>query len=699
MRMNYKNTICSLLLATVTVLGLSSCKDEIAEEARYTFTGNTVASYLEKNSEYFSSFIEILKRGGRFSLMKAYGTYTCFAPTNEAIDRYLFEQDSIYQATKDTEKPIDNGIYSPYLSELSDSMCKVIAQTHLLPEIYLTTDMEGDIIPTMNLNDRYLSVNYLAEKGRTIMVVNGSAEIIQRDEEVENGVVHALSGVLAPSSNTVPTQIGKFDYFSIFSEALEKTGIADSMQAYKDFEYNYDLTPQDHFDKGNTTTRPLSRYWGFTAFVEPDSIFALNRINSFEDLVDRCKEWYPEAQDPDFKSPENSLYQFIAYHIVPRKVIYSYLTCTDLTLSDGFDSEKNLVKMSDRTEYYETYNRRLMKITTPRGTNRTDSRRLINYTPEVINKDLEKHVNVLVKDPVDVKSSYPDFDQIALNGIVHVIDGILLYDETEMRGSVLNCIMRFDFSAIVPELVTNEVRWCSNGKAGTPHFSKNEFVLVNETGNYLEKSRHFKRFTNETRLYYLCPTMSWRNYQGDEMMALGAYDFAYKLPPVPAGTYEIRMGYSMSGKRGVVQFYIGSGSDVNKIPFEVTGIPIDLRKNGGHAIVGWVSDADAKANGDVTVVNGVEYGGLINDKEMKNRGYLKGPNTYYQGGSLNVRDDIQSLRRVITTKYLSEGEHWIRFKNVTQNDDGTAQMMHDYIEIVPLGYIRNPEISFLEKRK
>ena len=115
--MNKKSTFMHraiyIALAAISTLTFSNCVDEISTEARYTFTGNTVASYLEENEEYFSSFIEILKRGERFSLMKAYGTYTCFAPTNDAIARYLFEQDSIYQATKDTEKVIDNGIHSP----------------------------------------------------------------------------------------------------------------------------------------------------------------------------------------------------------------------------------------------------------------------------------------------------------------------------------------------------------------------------------------------------------------------------------------------------------------------------------------------------------------------------------------------------------------------------------------------------------
>ena len=163
------------------------------------------------------------------------------------------------------------------------------------------------------------------------------------------------------------------------------------------------------------------------------------------------------------------------------------------------------------------------------------------------------------------------------------------------------------------------------------------------------------------------------------MMTLGAFDFAYKLPPVPAGTYEIRMGYSANDKRHVVQFYIDN---------EVAGIPVDLRIRMKDPRIGFLADADTEDNG------------IQNDKEMKNRGYLKG-STQMRGYNENdiARDLENFVRKVITTKYLSDGEHWIRFKNVNENDDGSAQFMHDYFELVPMNYLRDESLSLEEKRK
>lgn len=44
---------------------------------------------------------------------------------------------------------------------------------------------------------------------------------------------------------------------------------------------------------------------------------------------------------------------------------------------------------------------------------------------------------------------------------------------------------------------------------------------------------------------------------------------------------------------------------------------------------------------------------------------------------------------IITTEYLTKGDHWIRIKNVMEDDNGYYQFMHDYIEIVPMTVLRN----------
>ena len=666
------------LLICAVAMALTGCQEYIDESSRYTFTGHTVASFLESHEEVYSSFIEILKRGGRHNLVKAYGQYTCFAPTNDAVARYLFEQDSIYKASLVDDNPNDiiwTGVTSPELSELSDSMCKVIAQTHLIPDVYLTMNLESDIVPTMNMNDRYLSISYANdENGHSILIINGSGKVIARDEEVENGVVHTIDAVLSPSTNTLPRQIEEHAYFHIMSEAIKATGYDNMMQEYKDDSYTEGDKMAVNIDDNSQVPYPANRYLGYSAFLETDSIFFEAGIFNVNDLAAKCADWYPHS-DPSapYTSPENPLNKFVGYHLMDRKLPHSRLVCYNLRTVHWY-SEDDFYDNSDRKEYFETLNKRLLNVTMPRSLvddSKTRNTVFLNWYHEP-NSPVEDIINVKVYSTDEFRnldSLYYDFNPDALNGTIHPIDKILIYDEDVMAGRVLNTTVRIDFSSLLPELTNNNIRW-----NGFTHTSQGEIFIPH---TYCD---NLKIYSSETRHYILDPHTGWGNYQGDEMMSQDSYDIAYKLPPMPAGTYEIRFGYTAYYKRGVAQFYLDG---------EVTGIPVDLTITTDHPMIGFVPDAQTDDDG------------VQNDKEMKNRGYMKGPNTFYDYGAKggNARDHNQIIRKVVTTKYLSEGEHWIRFKNVDENATSTTQFMHDYIELVPVSYVRNESIPVEEKRK
>ena len=675
--MNTKHTKMATLLC-VAALALTSCVERIDESTRYTFTGHTVASFLEEHEDVYSSFIYILDRGERLNLMKAYGQYTCFAPTNEAVERFLFEQDSIYKASLVDDNPNDiiwTGVTSTELTELSDSMCRVIAQTHIIPEVYLTMDLESDIVPAKNMNDRYLSLSYaIDENERSILIINGSGEVIARDEEVENGVVHTINAVLNPSTNMLPTQIEDHPYFHIMSEAIKVTGYADMMQEYKDESYTDGDKKAPNIEGNSQVPYPAQRYLGYSAFLEPDQLFFDQGIYNINDLAAKCAEWYP-GSDPNapLTSKDNPLNKFVGYHLIDRKLPYSRLVCYKLK-TVHWSSEDDFYDHSDRKEYFETLNNRVLNLTMPRSlVNDSETRNSIylNWYNEP-GSPVADLINVKVYSANEFReldTLYADFVSDALNGTIHPIDKILIYNEDVMAGRVLNTTVRIDFSSLLPELTNNDIRW-----NGFTHTSQGEIYIPHTYCNNL------KVFSSETRHYILDPHTGWGNYQGDEMMSQDSYDIAYKLPPMPAGTYEIRFGYTAYYLRGIAQFYLDN---------EVTGIPVDLRITTDQPMIGFIPDAQTDDNG------------IQNDKEMKNRGYLKGPSTFYdyaaKGG--NARDHVQIIRKVITTKYLSEGEHWVRFKNVFENSTNTTQFMHDYIEFVPLSYVRDESIPIEEKRK
>ena len=672
-----KRSVLCLFLALIT---LGSCNEQIDEGSRYTFVGHTIASFLEEHKDVYSSFIEILNRGDRLSLMKAYGQYTCFAPTNEAIDRFLFEQDSIYRASLKDENKNDviwTGVTSPELSELSDSMYNIIAQTHIIPHVYMTTELMGDIIPIKNMNDRFLSLSYQVDKnGYSVLFINGNGKVIVKDEEVENGVVHTIDAVLNPSANTLPTQIEKHKYFHIMSEAIKATGYDDLMQEYVDETYTEgDLTTTSGNGKGQSPYPP-KRYLGYTAFLEPDQVFFDAGIYNFNDLAKRCEEWYPEADaQAPLTSSANPVNQFVGYHLLDRNLPYTRLVCYGLRTS-RWNSEEDYFDTSDRNEFYETMAQRTLKLTMPRSMTSNSTVRNTIYLnwyhreSDNVPTETQKFINTKIYSPSEFREldeQYADFDGNALNGTIHAIDKIFIYREDVMAGRVLNMIVRIDFAGLCSEMMNNDIRW--NGLDNT--YDRELYIPHRYCKN-------LQVYTDETRLFILAPATVWGSHQGDEMMGFSSYDLAYKLPRMPKGTYEIRFGYSVSDRRGIVQFYIDN---------EVTGIPVDMRYGSEDPRIGFIADVETEDNG------------VQNDKEMRNRGYLKGPSAMCGNNSQQRgRDHTHIMRRIVTTKYLTETDHWFRFKNVFENDDGLAQFMHDYVEIVPLSYIRDESIPIEDKR-
>ena len=87
----YLGFLCCLVLTV-----LFSCKEHIDTSDRYVFKERTIASYLSEHAQ-FSEYVKLLKaqkvsklsETSVYQLMTAYGAYTCFAPTNEALQLYL----------------------------------------------------------------------------------------------------------------------------------------------------------------------------------------------------------------------------------------------------------------------------------------------------------------------------------------------------------------------------------------------------------------------------------------------------------------------------------------------------------------------------------------------------------------------------------------------------------------------------------
>lgn len=615
---------------TTSLLSIYSCKDA-TNEPFYTFTGEMLTDYLENRQEKYSGFVQILKRAEIYDLLSTYGTYTCFAPTNSAINTYLHER----------------GLKA--ISELSDSICDTIAYNHLIKYAYFTSDLNDGVIPTSNMNDRYLTITCDTDSYSNVRYfINKKSQLIIRDDSVENGVVHTINRVLSTNNDLLPELMEKDSTISLFYSAFIKTGLDKVLHNFIDETYS---CGDDSVENGivyftaaewETAYFPKQRKFMYTVFAEPNSVFKNHTpsITTLTELIAFAKktydETYPEDRglyDYDFTHRKNPLNRFVAYHILDRLANYY-----DLTVSGDYKKHMLATNVLDATDYYET----LCPYTILQASSPQEgmflNRKGVGYRYSVR--------GVRVSEPTQ-----SNVDQSAWNGVYHYIDDVLTYN-IETIVKVLNCRIRIDATTLSPDFMTSGARGrpgtasCSSFKTGfikNWNISDNTFITI--------RNRH---------LDFDC-------YQGDEIVLIGQFDFNFKLPPVPEGTYEIRLGYCAFASRGVVQLYFDN---------KPCGIPLDLRLFATNPVVGWVPDvtgADAAEKNKAT------------DKALHNRGYMKGPDSMrrYWGGNYSIfRNQPQTFRRILTTQYLSSNEdHYIRVRQILENNKADFDL--DYIELCP----------------
>lgn len=661
--------------------GFVSCVENIPEENRFTFTGELIADHLENNPE-FSMFCKILEKasigekasGNLLKTLSTYGSYTCFAPTDSAIEVFMSEQ---------VKDPL-SGITSTDVDDLTPAAATNIAKNHIIEMGYRTIDINYGIFPQVTMS-RYsipLSTAVDSIDGTVYVVVDNLSRVIKKDIETENGYIQVINKVINPSNLALPEQFKLYPELSIFTEALHKTGLSDSIREFEiDPDYDGLLFGPIKIQKEGEAPYPEEWRQRYTILAETDSVFAANNINDINDLQTFAEKFYTtECHKDSFTNPGHALNKFVAYHILDRRLHYASnsgpggFIMENYVGGGGFKSEVNMPTSHDRYDYFETklpYT--LIKVTRPFSKSSPEelkSELVINYAQEngTVCKDpnMQNHLNIVIIKSEN--SGIKNFNNQATNGTIHTLNKILVYNEQEMAGNVLNERMRWDVASLFPEFTNNDIRWALNTKYKITYIPNNycKRLVVNSSDSYV---------------YYLRPTGTslggYPNYQGDELLVCGKYDFEYRIPYVPAGDYEIRFGYSQSNLRGVCQFYFDD---------QICGIPVDLRNSEeAKAKVGWFDESELSAS---------EI--MENDKAMRNKGYMKAPASYHldqdnpDSPSGNMRYSELAVRKIVGTFKLDKSrDYWLRFKNVTENSTDD-QFNQDYLEIVPTTVITNP---------
>lgn len=463
---------------------------------------------------------------------------------------------------------------------------------------------------------------------------------------------------------------------SIYVSALKATGMIDSLKFCLDSTYEIldkDLCiwkgPNSNSEIDNAY--PEERRFNFTFFACPDSILSAKyNINDLNGLRAKAKDIYsavyPEdATVTDETDRRNYLNRFVSYQL-----LNFYGTYYTLTAYDGSSWAENAYHVNngfDVDDWYETampYS--IIKFS-------------FNSNGLFINRRLDTYgaaptPGVKVFPPNEV-SLYSD----AINGAYHYIDGIAAYDNNTQKV-VLNERMRLDFSTLSPDFMSK----LPDGETARGHSD----VIYNTKYDGHAQAVAFKhKYVRNFEFYYDSKvsisnrhsgyTNSWAVYQGDEFYLYGKYDISVKLPPVPAGKYELRFGCTGINRNGIVAFYIdGEPADI-----------VDMNVNSDA--IGWRQDSEL-----------IEYDYeefIDNERQLRNKGYMKGPGNYFvSGGQNTLRDSYICFRKIIGT-FDTDGKsnHYLRITNLSQPNYYSFSVF-DYIELVPVTAYDNDE--YLEDR-
>lgn len=714
----FPNTILNtmrkhLFVLLIGVLATVSCTENIDMSNRYTFTEETITSYLESHPQY-SEYVKILgevhvssrSNSTLLQLLSARGHYTVFAPENGAIQEYL---DSLHRKGIISE-PTWDGFPN---KEKKDSIMQIIAFNSIIDsgddvQAYQSAAFpnENEELPLSNMNERKLTVNY-GTVNKDSIYINGTCAMSLKNRDIPaiNGYIHGMINVIAPSNETLGDVLAGFidsgeGGFVVSAKLIQACGLLDTLSKVKDEVYEDLYRTAQIVDKvsgvpteGKPSYTPEHRKYGFTLFAETDDFWrsALQKEPSEITLADirayiREHNLCPGAvDDENYKSIDNALNQFVTYHILPMRLPKNKLTI-HFTEKGWYWAIPTAYTIPVWEIYTTMGKRRLIKIyeAGPSGPDgfylnrfpNLDNRRKGNYKETGCDPDKEGiHLDI----PEDMGSLS------LVNAIIYPINKVLAYDN-DTRDNFARSRLRFDITSIFPEFMNNDLR--------------PDFVGTDKTQRiYIPRKDEYPYLENltigeESMFNYLSGRgRSWANYQGDELNVIGQYELTFRLPPVPRRTtYEIRyLVGAGSSARSMCQVYFGTDPQ----NLRAQGIPLDLRMGGKYrhlpssaggdlpSIVGWLQDHDDLQDDEDAIAE--------NEKKMRNNGFMKGP-AYYNlltNRSWTARDCEYTTRRIIVTETLDPDKvYYLKFKNVL--DDATKQFYMDFIEFCPKEIYDNP---------
>ena len=529
------------------------------------------------------------------------------------------------------------------------------------------------------------------ESGHSIMVGDDTYDMT---EILEIAFVDKAT-LISPPQATAPSVVKLLKQapnMRIWAKLLDATGWGAKMKpdakAEKAFAEKY-KAHAGTYPNNTVSSTPFQAYrrQGFTLFAETDEVFnkewgvpmpvydeATQSITNWEAikqvLNEQCGKIYSNLKLGDLTDKDNAVNIFVATHLLNSNMQLANNSAVRHATEYGYTTGEDINEPSTNYtvnvwDYYRTawpQESKLLKITqTPDG--QFYLNRFSKYDNGLTGTYVETGTlqeGILAHARNEVDNSV--YNNVALDGSYHPIDNILSFN-SDYASAMKSERVRMDFTTLLPEIASNNLRG-KDAYFPTDYFS----TLTN--------------VSPDTEIQLLYASKGWVDYQGDELLVTGNYDFTLEVPAMPNdGSYELRMGYSVNEVRAKsLLTFICEDEAGNQGTW---GEPLVLDQSEPVMANDGIAQKDADLNYDETLC-------AENDYALHKLGYMKAPAYFHKAGDSTspARDELGrsynggNMRRVlITSKMSPRKRYYIRFQSL--DNSGLAQLHLDFIEFVP----------------
>lgn len=277
--------IIPVLFFIIAVAMFSSCKDSMEGKTFLTSDDRMIDEYIEQKDAEMSQFLEIADSAGFRGMLHAYGTNTCFIPTNAAIDSYFPNKSWKTLPKADLEK---------------------FVKYHIVRDSIKTSEFVDGRLSKSTMLGKFLTTKTVQSGNQIVIRVNRQANIVAKDLHVANGIIHKIDYVLTPNAKTVGEMIQQLpDTYSLFKSIMEESHMTDTLIN----------------DKADGV-------W-YTVFLQSNESFATQGITNRDLLLAKMAEAQPDYAN----DPTKLIDMYTKYHCLKRLAYVADLSLSSAELT------------------------------------------------------------------------------------------------------------------------------------------------------------------------------------------------------------------------------------------------------------------------------------------------------------------------------------------------------------------------------